>query len=111
MFLTPLRQAVTFLLQTAFNSDFHNLRLANFLLQTVAAVVVPRLSSATGLKDFESYKRYKNKIKDNNEKICSRLSDTVSLKINFTTFSHHGDHPPALVLTEKIHKEIKFIVT
>ena len=29
-FITPLRQAVTFLLQTAFNTHFHILRLANF---------------------------------------------------------------------------------
>ena len=31
---------------------------------------------------------------DNNEKICSRLSDTVSVKIDFKIDGLHIDNPP-----------------
>ena len=37
----------------------------------------------------------KNEIKDNNEKICSRFSDTVSNEIDFTPYGLQIDQPPA----------------
>ena len=40
-------------------------------------------------------KMCKSEIKNNNKAICSRLSDTVSNKINFKGYDPHGDHPPA----------------
>ena len=37
-------------------------------------------------------------IEDKNEKICSRFSDTVCHKIDFTAYGLNIDHPPALAL-------------
>ena len=37
----------------------------------------------------------KNKIEDKDVKICSRLNDTVSDKIDFTDYGVHRDHPAA----------------
>ena len=46
-------------------------------------------------KNFYFTKMCKSEIKNNNKAICSRLSETVSIKINFTRYDPHGDHPPA----------------
>ena len=40
-------------------------------------------------------KKVKNELENNNEKICSRSSETVFHKIIFTANSLNGDHPPA----------------
>lgn len=48
--------------------------------------------------DFDHMR--KNKKKRNNEKICNRFSDTVSLKMAFTNF--HKDHPPTWELSKKL---------
>ena len=37
----------------------------------------------------------KHEIKDKNEEICGRFSNTVSNEIVLTTFDFHRDHPPA----------------
>ena len=42
----------------------------------------------------------KNEIKDYKEILCSRFSDIVSLKIDFTAFVLRRYHPPAWELSE-----------
>ena len=46
-------------------------------------------------RHFHFNNMQENKIPYNIEKICNRLSNTVSWKIYFTAMSLHRDHPPA----------------
>ena len=46
-------------------------------------------------KNFDFNKRCENDVEDNNEKNLSRLTDTLSQKIEFTAYCFHRDQPPA----------------
>ena len=46
------------------------------------------------LKNFDLKNWCENEIEDNNEKICTRLSKTVSKKIDFRTYGFRRDRPP-----------------
>ena len=66
-------------------------------------------------KNFDFKKRYENDIEFCYEKICSRLSNTVSHKIDFTAYGLHRDYPPTrelifgqnIILTRKV--ALKFL--
>ena len=53
-------------------------------------------------KNFDFDNRFKNEIEDNNEKIWSRFSDTVSQKNDFTADGLQLDNPPAKELNNQI---------
>ena len=50
------------------------------------------------IKNLNGDNMFKNEIQDKNEKLCTRFSDTISHKFDFTAYGLHRDHPPAWVL-------------
>ena len=58
-------------------------------------------------KIFDLNVLWKNDIKDENKKLCSRFRDTVSNKVNFTSHSHQRDHPPTWELKHFENRSLK----
>ena len=57
-------------------------------------------------KNFDFNYSYKNEIEEYNEKIYSRISDTVCNKIDFTAYDIHRDYPPAWELNSKVNYKL-----